>query len=99
MRAVTSPTRRPVNGPGPIADRDRGEVLADDARGRHREVDERRQLLGVLHRPLGEVLGHQLVGVGVVQGHGDQRGRGVEGEEHAPKISRCRTLDVLWIPC
>ena len=77
---MTSPTRRPVNGPGPDADADRGEVLADDPGSLERRGDERRELLAVLHRQLGDELDHDVRAV--VQRDGHQRGGGVEGEQH-----------------
>ena len=62
------------------ADADRGEVLADQPGLAERPVDQRRELLAVLERPLGDPLPDHVVAV--VQRDRDQRGGGVEGEQH-----------------
>ena len=45
--AVVTPTRRPVNSPGPMPDRDRGEVVERDAGLVAEVLDRGRELLGV----------------------------------------------------
>ena len=88
VRAVTRPTRSPVNGPGPtptaIAVRS---CRTMPALG-HRPLDQRGQLLAVLHPLLRRVLDHDVLAV--VQRDRDQRGGGVEGEQHAAEATATR---------
>ena len=80
VRAVTSPTRRPVNGPGPDADGDRRQVAPVDARlGEHGD-DRRCQQLAVPPGVDRGALGEHAVAVG--DRDGDRGRRGVESEQH-----------------
>ena len=94
---MTSPTRSPVNGPGPDADRDRGQVLPDDpgvARGPRRSAARaaRRASSGAPTaarppRPLA-----------VVERDGHERRGRVEGEEHGFEATERATHASAWSP-
>ena len=75
---------QPGEGAGPDADRDRGEVLPDDAGLAHRPLDQRCELLAVAHRLLAGQLDHDVLAV--VEGDGHARGGGVEGEQHGVRL-------------
>ncbi len=70
---------------GPDAHRDRGEVLPHDAGVGHHRLDQRGQLLAVLHPLLGAALGDDVLAVVEGDGH-EGRGR-VEGEQHASEVT------------
>ena len=85
MRAVTRPDAQPGERAGADADRDRGQVLPDDAGvGQHR-LDQRGQLLAVPHPLLRASLGDDVRPV--VEGDGHVRRGRVEREQHASEAT------------
>ena len=82
---MTSPTRSPVNGAGPVPDDDRGQRVPVDAGVGEDLGDHRAEQLGV-PALLGDAAGGERRAVVVGQGDGD-RGGGVECEDgHAASL-------------
>ena len=81
---MTRLTRSPVNGPGPAADGDRGDVLTH-ASSSTAWISGGEQL-NVPHRVDGGGRGDYPLPV--VEGDGHGRGGGVEGEQHDAEVTR-----------